>query len=494
MAQGLKRLAKETAVYGLSSIIGRILNWLLVPMYVRVLQSTGDFGIVTNLYAWTALLLIILTYGMETGFFRFINQEKEDPQRVYTTTLISVGSTSLLFMLFGWLFLTPITELLGYAQTPEYVAMLIGIVALDAFVSIPFAYLRYACRPMRFATIKLANIALTIILNLFFLLVCPWIYEHYPIAISWFYIPDYGVGYIFVANLIASIATLGMLMPQLTGRKYQFDGELWRKMLRYSLPILAMGVSGVLNQTVDKIIFPFMFSNRELADEQLGIYGACFKIAVIMVMFIQAFRYAFEPFIFAQNKGKDNRQAYADAMKYFIMLALVIFLGVTFYLDIIKYFVSPSYYPGLRVVPIVMLGELFFGIYYNLSLWYKLTDKTEWGAYLATFGCIITVAIIVIFAPIYGYMACAWASFICNLLMMLASYFIGQKHYPIAYDLRTISIYFALALGIYTAGTCIAIHSEPIRLLYRTALLLVFISFMIKRDLSLKLFFRKKKG
>ena len=361
MAKGLKRLAKETAVYGLSSIIGRILNWLLVPMYVRVLQSTGDFGIVTNLYAWTALLLVFLTYGMETGFFRFINQEKQDPQRVYSTTLISIATTSTLFAVLGWTFIAPISDLLGYAQTPEYVAMLIGIVALDAFVSIPFAYLRYENKPLRFAIIKLTNIAITIGLNLFFLLVCPWLYQYYPDAISWFYVPDYGVGYIFVANFIASIATLGMLMPQLTGHKYQFDHALLRKMLRYSLPILAMGVSGVLNQTVDKIIFPFLFSDRELAEEQLGIYGACFKIAIIMVMFIQAFRYAFEPFIFSQKKGDDNKQAYADAMKYFIMLALVIFLGVTFYLDIIKYFVAPDYYPGLRVVPIVMLGELFFG-------------------------------------------------------------------------------------------------------------------------------------
>ena len=263
-------------------------------------------------------------------------------------------------------------------------------------------------------------------------------------------------------------------------------------MLRYSLPILAMGVAGVLNQTVDKIIFPFLFSDRALADEQLGIYGACFKIAVIMVMFIQAFRYAFEPFIFAQNKGTDNRQAYADAMKYFVMLALLIFLGVTFYLDIIKYFVSPSYYPGLRVVPIVMIGELFFGIYYNLSLWYKLTDQTQWGAYFATFGCIITVVIIVCFAPTYGYMACAWASFACNLLMMVASYVIGQKYYPIAYDLRSIAIYSGLAALLYIAGTEVTIQSEPLRMLYRTVLLLIFVVFMIRRDSLLKIVLRRK--
>jgi O-antigen/teichoic acid export membrane protein len=492
MAKELKRLAKDTAVYGLSSIIGRILNWLLVPMYVRVLQSTGDFGIVTNLYAWTALLLIILTYGMETGFFRFVNKEQQDPQQVYSTTLISIGSTSILFLILGLLFLTPISSFLGYIDTPAYVGMLMGIVALDAFTSIPFAYLRYESRPIRFATIKLVNIFLTIGLNIFFLLLCPWLYTHYPSSVSWFYIPDAGVRYIFVSNLIASFVVLLMLYPQLSNRSYQFDTALLKRMLRYSLPILAMGVAGVLNQTVDKIIFPFLFSDRAFADEQLGIYGACFKIAVIMVMFIQAFRYAFEPFIFAQNKGKDNRQAYADAMKYFIMLALLIFLGVTFYLDIIKYFVSPNYYPGLRVVPIVMVGELFFGIYYNLSLWYKLTDQTQWGAYFATFGCVVTVAIIVCLAPTYGYMACAWASFACNLLMMLASYIIGQKRYPIAYDLRSIGIYGAFATVLYIAGTEVNIDSEPFRLLYRTGLLVIFVAFMIQRDALWKIILRKK--
>ena len=492
MAKELKRLAKDTAIYGLSSIIGRILNWLLVPMYVRVLQSTGDFGIVTNLYAWTALLLIILTYGMETGFFRFINKEQQDPQQVYSTTLLSIGTTSILFLILGLSFLSPISSFLGYAETPAYVGMLIGIVALDAFTSIPFAYLRYANRPIRFASIKLVNIFLTIALNIFFLLLCPWLYTHYPSTVSWFYIPDAGVQYIFVSNLIASFVVLLMLYPQLFNRTYQFNKELLKRMLRYSLPILAMGVAGVLNQTVDKIIFPFLFSDRALADEQLGIYGACFKIAVIMVMFIQAFRYAFEPFIFAQNKGTDNRQAYADAMKYFVMLALLIFLGVTFYLDIIKYFVSPSYYPGLRVVPIVMIGELFFGIYYNLSLWYKLTDQTQWGAYFATFGCIITVVIIVCFAPTYGYMACAWASFVCNLMMMVASYVIGQKHYPIAYDLRSIAIYSGLAALLYIVGTEVTIQSEPLRMLYRTALLLIFVVFMIRRDSLLKIVLRRK--
>lgn len=486
MAGGIKRLAKETAVYGLSSIVGRILNWLLVPMYVRVLANTEQFGIVTNLYAWTALLLVILTYGMETGFFRFINTEEKRPMKVYATSLASVGFTSLAFMALGAIFLHPAADALGYARTPEYVMMLIVIVAVDAFSCIPFAYLRYANRPLKFAAIKLLNIFLTIALNIFFLIICPWIYARHPGAVSWFYIPGYGVGYIFISNLIASLVTLLALFKELTGFKYTFDLSLWKTMMKYSFPILILGIAGVLNQSVDKILFPFLFEDRAYAESQLGIYGACFKIAVIMVMFTQAFRYAYEPFIFAKNKSAGCKQAYAEAMKYFIIFALFIFLGVMFYLDIIKYFVSPAYYPGLKVVPVVMLGSFFFGIYFNLSLWYKLIDETRWGAYFSTLGCVITVAIILLFAPVYSYMACAWASFICNLTMMLLSYFIGQKKYPIRYDLKSIFLYSGLAAALYAAAMLPPIADEWLRLGYRTVFLLLFGIVVIKRDLPLR--------
>ena len=483
----MKRLAKDTAVYGLSSILGRMLNWLLVPMYSRVLAGTGEFGVMTNLYGWTALLLVLLTYGMETGFFRFINKKEiKNPMQVYSTTLISVGFTSVLFTIAGLIFLLPISNSLGYAEHPEYVAMLILIVSLDAFTAIPFAYLRYANRPIKFASIRLLIIFLNIALNIFLLVVCPWFYTNHPSLISWFYIPDYGVGYVFIANLIGSVLCLLLLVKELRGFTYSFDASLLKKMLRYSLPILILGLAGVFNQTADKILFPFLFEDKVYATEQLGIYGACFKIAVIMVMFTQAFRFAYEPFIFAKNKSEDNRKSYAEAMKYFIIFSLLIFLGVMFYLDILKYFVAPDYYPGLKVVPIVMLGELFFGIYFNLSLWYKLSDQTQWGAYFSTLGCVVTVCIIVFFAPLYGFMACAWASFACNLLMMVISYLVGQKKFPIKYDLRSAFIYFVAAGILYAVGMLPAISSEAIRLLYRTLILGVFIAFIAKRDLPLR--------
>ncbi|MDR1918030.1 MAG: oligosaccharide flippase family protein [Tannerellaceae bacterium] len=478
MAGGMKRLAKETVIYGVSSMLGRFLNWLLVPMYTRVLVGTGEFGIYTNLYAWVALLLIILTYGMETGFFRFINKKEEkEPMRVYATTLFSVGTTSLLFLLPAYALLLPLSRWLNYAEHPEYLAMMLGVVAVDAFCCIPFAYLRYKGRPFRFMGVKLLGILLNIVLNIFFLIVCPWLHEQSPGAIDWFYVPGYGVGYAFVANVITSAVTFLVLIPDmLPALGYKPDFALLKRMLRYAFPILILGIAGILNQTADKILFPYLFEDKDYANAQLGIYGACFKIAVVMVMFIQAFRYAYEPFVFAKHKSDDNStKAYAEAMKYFIIFALFIFLGVMFYLDILKYFVAPIYYPGLSVVPIVMLGELFFGIYFNLSVWYKLSDQTRWGAYFSIAGCVVTLLIILLFAPVYGFMACAWASLVCNLLMMLLSYFVGQKKFPILYDLKSAFIYFALAVVIYFAGMFPEIGSETLRLSYRTALLMVFL-------------------
>ena len=359
-----------------------------------------------------------------------------------------------------------------------------GIVAGDGCCCGPCAYLRYLGKAWRFAGIKLLSIFLNIVLNIFFLLVCPWLQSHYPAMVDWFYIPDYGVGYVFVANVFTTLLTLFCLFPDiLPGLRAKCNPVVLRQILRYSFPILLLGIAGIFNQTADKILFPFLFDDKVYANEQLGIYGACFKIAVVMVMFTQAFRYAYEPFIFARNKSDDNKLAYAEAMKYFILFALFIFLGVMFYIDVLKYFVGSAYYPGLRVVPIVMLGELFFGIYFNLSLWYKLIDETRWGAYFSSIGCVATVSIILLFGSTYGYMACAWASFFCNLLMMVLSYFMGQRKYPINYDLRSAAVYAALAGVLYVAGMYLPIESLVGRLAYRTLLLAVYAAFMWKRDL-----------
>lgn len=482
----MKRLAKDTAIYGLSSIIGKFLNWCLVPLYTYVLESSADYGIVTNLYAWTALLLVILTYGMETGFFRFANKNREEAPKVYGTTMISVGFTSLLFAVVCVIFSHPIATGMGYPKFPEFIAMLAIVVSMDAFDAIPFAYLRYKNRPIKFAALKLFMIFTNIFFNIFFLVICPWLQNKAPELISWFYNPHYGVGYIFVANLISTAAVTVALLPDILEAKFRLDTALLKKMLQYSLPLLMLGIAGIIDQTIDKIIFPFLFEDKAYAAAQLGIYGACFKISMVMMMFTQAFRYAYEPFIFAQYKDKNSTAAYADAMKYFIIFSLLIFLGMVFYLDIFKFIIRSDYWAGLRVVPIVLFSYLFQGVFFNLSLWYKLTDKTMYGAWISIVGSVITIAINIIFVPVFSYMASAWASFACYFVMMLISYFLGQKYMPIKYDLKTIGIYTLVTLALYGISLFITTPYMWLNLLIKTILLFLFVAFLIKRDFPLQ--------
>ena len=484
---GLKSLAKDTAIYGLSSIIGRFLNYLLVPLYtIKLSAASGGYGVVTNIYAMTALLLVVLTYGMETGFFRFANKKDEDPLKVYSSTLITVGGSSVLFVLFCLVFIEPIAGFLGYADHPEYIAMMAIVVALDAFQCIPFAYLRYRKRPIKFAGIKMLFVVSNILLNLFFLVLCPWLNAHSPETISWFYDPGYGVGYVFLANLICTSLQMLFFVNELRGFQYVLDKALIKRMFSYSFPILILGLAGILNQTVDKIIFPFLLDNANEARVQLGIYGAASKIAMVMAMFTQAFRYAYEPFVFGKEKDGDSRQTYASAMKFFVIFTLLAFLAVMFYMDILRYIITPDYWPGLKVVPIVMAAEMFMGVYFNLSFWYKLIDETRWGAYFSLIGCVIIVLLNIIFVPIYGYIACAWAGLAGYFTVTILSYFVGQKKYPINYDLKGIGLYVLLAAVLYVASVFIVPENVVFRLLFRTGLLFVFIAFIVKKDLPLK--------
>lgn len=449
----MKSLAKDTAIYGLSSIVGRFLNWCLVPLYT-IKFPAEEYGIVTYIYAVVALALIILTYGMETGFFRFANHERwKNPMQVYSTVLISLAVSSTVFMAAASALSVPLADWLQCGDHPSYVWLMAVCVGVDAFTSIPFCYLRYKKRPIKFALLKFLNIGLNIGLNLFFILLCPWLMDAAPATVDWFYRPDYSVGYVFLANFISSIAMLALLVPELTGFRWTFCGKLWQEMLRYSAPLLVLGVAGIMNQTLDKIIFPLLYTGPDSMAE-LGIYGANYKIAIVMVMFIQAFRFAYEPFIFAQNKkeGLSANKSYADAMKYFIIAAIAIFMIVMFYLDILRYFISPKYFSGLKVVPIVMIAELFFGIFFNLSVWYKLSDKTMWGVWFSLFGLAVTIAMNVILVPRYSYMGCAWGAFICYGSMMIASYFVGQAKRPIDYHLKRIGTYVIMGAALYAAG------------------------------------------
>ena len=450
----MKILAKETAIYGISSIVGKFLNWMLVPLYTYVLQQQSDYGIVTNLYAWTALLLVILTYGMETGFFRFSNKEGENPQTVYSTSLIALFTTSLLFAVACVLWKNPIALALGYPSHSEFITLLGIVVAMDAFASIPFAYLRYKKRPLQFAALKLLFVFLNIVLNLFFLVLCPKIHD-WAIISSW-YDPNYGVGYVFVANILATAIQTICLIPailegfkgiKIRGLQGVFSWNLLGQMLRYSLPLLVLGVCGIMNQTLDRILFPFFYTGAD-AQTQLGIYGACFKVAMVMMMFTQAFRYAYEPFVFAKHKDRESVEAYADAMKYYIIFSYMILLGMIFYLDLLKFIIAPSYWEGLKIVPIVLWTYIFQGVYFNLSFWYKLTDKTQWGAYFSLIGVIITFGLQAIFVPRIGYVASAASSTVCFFILMLFSYFVGRKHLSIPYDLHRIGIYTGVVVSI----------------------------------------------
>ena len=482
----MKKLAKETAIYGVSSILGKFLNWLLVPLYTYVLASQSDYGKVTNLYAWTALLLVILTYGMETGFFRFANKRKEDAETVYSTTLITVGFTSILFTLLCLFFSTQIADLLGYNNHPEYITMLGIVVAMDAFASIPFAYLRFSNRPIKFAAYKFIYIFLNIAFNLFFLITCPWLMKVAPESVSWFYNPDYGVGYVFVANLLSTFLQTLILLPYVFVVKFKFDYSILRKLLQYSLPLLVLGIAGIMNQTLDKILFPYLMPGL-VGEAELGIYGATSKIAMVMLMFTQAFRYAYEPFIFAQHKDKDSLGAYADAMKFFIIFSLLIFLGMVMFIDIFKYIIQRDYWVGLNVVPIVLMSFVFQGIFFNLSLWYKLTDKTMYGAWFSILGTIIIVIGNFVLVPILSYTGSAWASLACYFVIMLVSYYYGQKHMPIKYDFKTIGLYSAVTLLLYLISLFIDTPYPALNIGLKSVLIFLFLILLVKRDFPLKL-------
>lgn len=429
----LKSLARETAIYGLSSIVGRFLNYLLVPLYTfRISSASGGYGVITEIYAYVALLLVLLTFGMETTFFRFSNKEGEDARRVYSTTLLAVLGVGVCFLAVIFGFLDEIAAFLHYSDHPEYLGMMAACVAIDAFQSIPFAYLRLQKRALKFAALKLLFIFLNISLNLLYYVV----------------LGKSDVFYAFAINLFCTALITVFFYPELRCVRWTLDWPLLRRMLRYAWPILILGIAGILNQTADKLIYCRLVEGAA-GKTQLGIYGACVKIAMIMAMITQAFRYAYEPFVFGKVKEVDSRQTYAAAMKYFVIFTLLAFLAVMAYLDVLKHIIAPDYWEGLDVVPVVMAAEIMMGIYFNLSFWYKLTDRTVWGSWFSGIGCAVLVAVNVLFIPQYGYMACAWAGCAGYGTAMLLSYFVGQRYYPINYPLKSIGSYVLLAAFFY---------------------------------------------
>ena len=487
----LSTLLKDTAIYGFSSIVGRFLNYLLVPLYTyKIAAESGGYGIVTNLYAYTALLLAVLTFGMETTFFRFANKEGVNSDKAFSTSGLTVGIVALAFVLLVSIFLQPIARALDYANHPEFVEIMAIVVALDAFQAILFARLRFEGRPIKFATLKLLFIVLNIGLNLLVFLVAPGLKESHPDMMSWYH-TSYQVGYIFIVNLLCTgVITFGFL-PEIAKLRFGIDMDLLKQMLNYTWPLLLLGLVGILNQVADKICYRFIVPGQE-GEVQLGIYGACVKIAMLMAMITQAFRYAYEPFVFGGKQDKEDKESQAKVMKYFIIFTLFAFLAVMMYMPILKHIIKSDYWEGLRVVPIVMMAEIFMGIYFNLSFWYKLIDQTWWGAIFSGIGCVVLLAINFIFVPKYGYMACAWGGFAGYFICTLLSYFVGRKKAPIPYDLKSAFTYFALAIvlfliqkyvneGLCFRGVCyhtIRTANTKWALVFNTGLLLIFFAFI----------------
>lgn len=443
----LKKLASQTAIYGISHMAGRFLNYLLVPLYTNIFNPQ-EYGINTQLYAYVAFFNVLLTYGMETAFFRFASRHQQ-PGQVFTTAMISVFFSSAGFVLVSSFFAPGIAAFVRLSEHPEYIQYFIWILALDAVAALPFAYLRHHHKAARFALLKNLNILTNILLNLYFLLLCPYLISTYGIQPPG-YNPQVGIGYIFIANLTASAVTLLFFIPEFNAiRQGKFDAVLWRDMIRYAMPMMVVGFAGMINETLDRMLITWFYPDPAVGRAMNGIYGANYKLAILMTLFIQAFRYAAEPYFFAHASRSDNRDIYARVMNYFVAVCVFLFLAVTLFMDVFQHFIGAEFREGLHVVPVLLMANLFLGIYYNLSIWYKLSDQTGKGAIISIAGAAITVLLNVWWIPLFGYTGAAWATLVCYLCMTLICFFAGKHYYPIPYNSFRIVSYIVAGLALY---------------------------------------------
>lgn len=478
MSNPIKKLAGQTAVYGLSSIVGRLLNYLLVPLYTSkyVFKDPSDYGVVSELYAWVAFFMVLLTFGMETAYFKFLNDRK-DKQHVFNNSLLSVILVNGAFLLLLLVFHQPIAEKMLYGEHPEYIVLLGVIVTIDAISALPLAKLRAEEKAKKFALIQLTSIGVNIGLNLFLLLV---VFDGEN--------PSQAVLFILIANILASLVRPSFLYKDFLQIVFKLDFTLVKAMLRYSFPLALAGFAFIINETIDRILLKHLTVHTyteeigreaaiKLGEAQVGIYSASYKLAMLVTIFLQAYRYAAEPFFFSEAKSKDRNKTYVKVMNYFVGAVFLCFLGVSLNLDIFKHFIpNPNYWEGLKVVPILLLANVFLGIYINQSIWYKLSGQTKYGAYIAVVGAVFTVALNFIFIPIYGYLACAWVTFLVYGGQMVASYLLGQKHYPIPYNLRKFMLYSLIALGFYCLTALMQIEFGWVQLIVHNFLILVFVS------------------
>lgn len=488
----VRKLAGQTIIYGMGTIVPRFLHYaVLTPFYTRIFIKSSDYGIVTELYAWMVLMLVILTYGMETSFFRFV-QKKEEAEKVYSTTLISLFVTSVLFVVLVNVFIVPVSAAMNYSNNQDYIRMFAAILALDAFTAIPFARLRKENRPVLFSTIKLINVFITLGLVIFLLKIAPGIYDR---SNGWFrtvYNPDYKVGYIFVANFVSSFATLLMLIPVIFKVKIVFDPNLWKRMIVYAFPLLLAGISGSINDALDKILLRRMIGGNE-GLEVVGQYGAAYKVAVLMALFIQMFRFAVEPFFFERAGQVDAKETYAYVMKYFVIIMLIVFLGINLYISGIQYLlVGRTYREAMVVVPLISMAYLLYGVYINHSIWYKLNDLTRFAVYITLIGAIITVAGNVLFIPKYGYMASAWTTLASYASMIIMSFIFAEKRYKVNYGMKKLIPYFLIVIAMIIFGYYFKYPNLLTELLINTLMIVAFVIYAQYKDKLLSVFLRKE--
>ena len=459
----IKKLAKQTAIYGLSTIVGRALNYLLVPLYTRVFLP-AEYGVVTELYAFVGFFTVLFTYGMETAFFRYA-EKSEKPNEVFGTSFLSVLFTTIIFSGVIIFSSTPIAAYFNNEAHSEYILWFALVLGLDALTAIPFAQLRRENKAINFALVKLTNIGINIGLNLFFLVLCPILVANGNTWVNTIYSAEIGVGYVFIANLAASGITLLLLFPQIIKEKLQFNFLLWKQMVGYALPLLVVGFAGIINEMLDRILLRKLLPYSEIENLRLlGIYGANYKLSILISLFTQAYRYAAEPVFFAQANKENAKQLYADMMLYFVLAQGVFFLGIMLHLDYLKYFIGEAYWEGLSIVSILLLANIALGVYYNLSVWYKLTDKTNLGAYIALFGAAITIAFNILFIPTLGYMGSAWATLICYVSMVFISWYYGEKFYPVKYPWKKMGFWLAIAIGLFSISNAVSFFNENILL------------------------------
>ncbi len=457
-------------------MLGRLLNYSLVPLHLRIFRPE-EYGVVADLYAYVAFLGVLLTYGMETTYFRFAVKPEENPEKVYSTAYLSHIISSAIFLGIFIGFSSPIAGFLKYPDHTEYVLWFAFIVVLDALTALPLARLRRENRAKRFVGIRLTNISIYVAFNLIFLLLLPYLAQQ-GIEIPYLYDPSIGVGYVFIANLIASGFTLLLLSPQIAKARAGFDAALLKRLLKYAWPILIMGFAGMINEVFDRILLKYLLPTDDLNKQYLvGIYGACYKISIFMTLFVQMYRFAAEPFFFSQSQGKDSHQIHADVMKYFVIAGGLIFLSVMLYIDLVKSILigNAEYYPGLVIVPWLLLGNLFLGMYFNYSFWFKLTDKTYAGAIISIVGALVTLALNWLLIPTMGYLGSAIATFVCYAFMMVTCYLWGKSRFPVPYDNGRILLYLSMAVGFYIVS--LQLQMEGFMLyITNTVLLLLYVA------------------